>query len=229
MLHQLRRIVLLPLLPILAEIPRKGLFSPGTRQRVRNGRPRADALVLARVLEIQRQGAVSAHGVARNGHAFGVQLLEVGEDDVGQLVGDVRLHLVVLGPRLLRGVDVKGRAAAKVPGVVLARVVRPARGRVRVEQRQLEGRGVGVEEALFGGVVRGAGQAGEVDEQRGRVGGGDAGGEEQREVHGAAGDARLVGELEEAAAKGVDGGVGGDVCHGVLVFWCFDVLMFVMG
>lgn len=215
MLHQLRRIVLLPLLPILTEIPRKRLLAPGTRRRVRNGRPRTDALILARVLEIQRQGAVSAHGVARNGHALRIQLLEVREDDVGQLVGDIRLHLVVLGPRLLRGVDVKGRAAAKVPGVVLARMVRAARRRVRVEQRELEGRGVGVQEALFGDVVRGAGQAGEVDEQRGRVGGGDAGGQEEGEVHGAAGGAGLVGELEEAAAKGVDGGVCGDVCHGV--------------
>lgn len=113
---------------------------------------------------------MTAHGVAGNGHARGVQLLEVGEDEVGQLLCDVRLHLVVLGPRLLRGVDVEGRRAAKVPGVVLARVVRAARGRVRVEQRQLEGRGVGVEEALFGDVVRRAGQAGEVDEQGGRFG-----------------------------------------------------------
>lgn len=207
--------MLLPLLPILTEIPRKGLLSPGTRRRVRNGRPRADALILARVLEIQRQGAMSAHRMARNGHALGIQLLKVRKDDIGQLVGNVRLHLVVLGPRLLRGVDVKGCAAAKVPGVVLARVVGAARRGVRVEQRELEGRGVGVEEALFGDVVRGAGQAGEVDEQRGRVGGGDAGGEEEGEVHGAAGGAGLVGELEEAAAKGVDGGVGGDVCHGV--------------
>lgn len=75
---------------------------------------------------------------------------------------------------------------------------------------------MGVQEALFGDVVGGAGQAGEVDEQRRGLRFGDAGGQEEGEVHGAAGDGGLVGELEEAAAKGGDGGVGGDARHGVL-------------
>lgn len=159
---------------------------------------------------------MTAHRVARNRHTLRIQLLKLRKDELGQLLGDVRLHLVVLRPRLLRGINVKGRSAAKVPGIVLARVIRAAGRRVGIQKRELEGRGVSVQEALFGDVVGGAGQAGEVDEQRRGLGLGDAGGQEEGEVHGAAGDGRLVGELEEAAAKGGDGGVGGDARHGVL-------------
>lgn len=106
---------------------------------------------------------MSAHGVPRDGHFATIQLLEVVEQQLRKLLRQVRLHLVVLGPGCLGGVDVEGGGAAKVVGVVFAGEVGPAGGCVWVEEGEVEGRGVGVEKALLGDVVGRAGQAGEVD------------------------------------------------------------------
>lgn len=202
--------MLLPRLPIVPQVAAKRLLPPGTLGRVRDGRPGADTLVRARVLEVEGQRAVAAHGVARDGDVLAVELGEGAEDEVRQLLGEVRLHLVVRLPGVLGGVNVKGRGAAKVVGVVLAGQVRAAGARVREQQSEAEGRGVRVEEALLGDIVGRAGEARQVDEHRGWLGGGGARREEEGEVHVGAGCGGLVGELEELAPEGGDGGIGGE-------------------
>lgn len=202
--------MLLPLLLVIAEVTRKRLLAPRALRRVGDGGPGADALVHAGVLEEQCEGAVAAHGVSRDGDAAGVELLEVLKDELGQLGGEVRLHLVVLLPGVADGVNVKGRGAAKVVAVVLAGQVGAAGRGVREQQGEAQRRGVRVQEALFRHVLGRAGQAGEVDEQGSGLGGGGARRDEEVEVHGRASRGGLVGELEEAAAKGGDGAVGGE-------------------
>lgn len=162
--------MLCPLGLVVAQVPREGLLPPRALAGVADGRKGAHALVLAGVLEEEGEGAVAAHGVAGDGDALGVQLLEVGEEELRQLRGEVRLHAVVGVPGVLGCVDVEGRRAAKVVCVVLAGEVGAARGRVWVEEGEVERRGVSVEEALLGDIVRRARQAGEVDEEGGRFG-----------------------------------------------------------
>lgn len=209
-LDQLSGIVLLPLLLVITQVSGEGLLTPGAVDGVGDGRERADTLEHAGVLEVQRQGAVAAHGVAADGDPRRVKLLECAEDEAGQLLGQVRLHLVVGAPGIARGVDVEAGGAAKVPAVVLAGQVEAARGRVRVQQGEAERRGVGVQETLVGDIVGRAGQAGEVDEERRGLG--SRGGRRQVEgqVHGRAGGGGLVGELQESTAEAGDGGVGGE-------------------
>ena len=99
-------------------------------------------------------------------HAGSIQVLAVflvGEDCVGEVLGYVGLHFVVGGEGRGGGVDVEARGHTKVPGVVLAGEVEPARGGVRVEDCEAAFGGGGLEEALFGAVLGGAGQAREVD------------------------------------------------------------------
>ncbi len=207
-LDQLRGVVLLPRLLVIAQVAAKGLDAPGPLAGVADGRKGADRLVLAGVLEEEGEGAVAAHRVAGNGDARGVELLELGKDGGGQLLRDVRVHLVVGVVRRLDRVNVKGRGAAKVVAVVLAGQVEPARRRVREQQREAERRGVVLQEALFGRIVGRAGETGEV-EQHGRGRGGRGGGrDEEVEVHRRAGRGGLVGELEKATTKDADGGVG---------------------
>lgn len=223
-LDELRGVVLLPLVLVVAEVAGKGLGAPGAAAGVGDGRKGADRLVLAGVLEEEGEGAVAAHGVAGDGDARGVELGKGGEDVGGQLARDVRLHLVVGVVRRPDRVNVEGGGAAKVPGVVLAGQVEPARRRVRVQQGEAERRGVGLQEALVGHVVGRAGQAGEVEEHGRGGGGGGGGGDEEVEVHGRAGCGRLVGELEQAPAKDADGGVcceGHGERFGVCDCWLF--------
>lgn len=111
--------MLLPLLPVVAQIAGEGLLAPGALGRVRDGRPGAHTLVCARVLEVQGQSAVAAHRVARDGNAAGVDLRVGAEEQVRELAGEVRLHLVAAAPGVPGGVDVEGRGAAKVVPVVL--------------------------------------------------------------------------------------------------------------
>lgn len=149
--------MLLPLLLVIAQISRKRLLTPRAIGRVRNGRPGTDALIHAGILKEQRQRTVSTHRVARDGNAARIQLLEVVKDGLGQFLGQVRLHLVVLLPWVADGVNVKRRRATKVVAVVFAWVVCSARRGVWEEKREAEWCGVRVQEALFGYVVGRAG------------------------------------------------------------------------
>lgn len=170
-LDQLSSVMLLPLLLVVSKIARECLLTPGTLGWVRDGGPGADTLVGARVLEVQSQGTVTAHGVARDGDAGRVKLLEVIKDELGELLAEIGLHVVVLAPGVLLGVDVEAGGATKVPRLVLAGEVEATGRRVGVEKGEAQRSGVGVEEALFRDIVGGAGEAGEVDEKRSWLGG----------------------------------------------------------
>lgn len=207
---QLGGVVLLPHLlgPVLAQVAGKGLLAPRAVDGVGDGREGRARLVQGRVLEVQGQRAVAAHRVARDGHAVLVQLVPEGaEQGRGQLLGEVRLHLVVLVKGGLGGVHVEAGRLAEIPAVLLAGQVEAARGGVGVQDGEAVLGGAGLEEALLGAVVGGAGQAGEPDEE-GDLGGGGGGGQVEVEVHGGACCGGLVGEFEEGAAEGGDGGLG---------------------
>lgn len=82
----------------------------------------------------ERQGAMPAHAVPRDGDVGSVELVKGGKERLGQLLRDVRVHFVVLGPRFLGRVDVEAGAGAKVVGLILALDLQAAcarRGRQR--------------------------------------------------------------------------------------------------
>ena len=68
----------------------------------------------------QSQSAVPAHTVPEDAHPLRIHLLEVVENGLGQLRGDVAVHFVSLIPGGFRRVDVEARAAAEIKGVVFA-------------------------------------------------------------------------------------------------------------
>jgi hypothetical protein len=181
---QLRRVVRGPLiLLVLAKVAAKSLLAPGTVARVGNRRKSRHRLVHAGVLEEERQGAVPAHRVTRDGDARAVELFELREERFGELVGDVAVHVVALVVGLLGGVDVEAGAGAEVVALVFALDVEAARGGVGEDDCDVVFGGGRLEEALFGAVVAGAGEAGEVEEDWGGLGGGGGAGDEEVEFH----------------------------------------------
>ena len=61
-----------------------------------------------------------AHAVPEKADAVRIHLLEVVEDGLGELRGDVAVHFVSLVPGGFGRVDVEARAAAEIVGVVFA-------------------------------------------------------------------------------------------------------------
>ena len=153
----------------------------------------------------QGEGAVAAHGVAEDRLARGVGG-EVGGDQGGQLGGDVALHAPVGGPGGPGGVQVEAGAEAEVPGVRLARDVVAARAGVGGDQHDPGRGGVGDRTGLDEEGLLGAGEAGEVGQDREGAG---AGGAEDAEAHGAAGGgAGVAVEAHRAAEAGLLGNGG---------------------
>lgn len=66
------------------------------------------------------------HAVPEDADPRPVDLVEVGEDYLRQLGGDVAVHLVALGPGFPGGVDVEAGARAEVVGIIFARDVEAA-------------------------------------------------------------------------------------------------------
>lgn len=173
-LHQLGGVVAGPLGAVVgAEVAGEGLLAPGAADGVGDGGEGGDAPVEARVAQVEGEGAVAAHGVAGDGDAAAVEQVAEGggtgagaggEEGGGELGGQVRLHAVVGVEGRAGGVEVEGGGLAEVPGVPLAGQVEPARGRVRVDDGDVVPAGGVLEEGLLGGVVGGAGQAREPDE-----------------------------------------------------------------
>lgn len=133
----------------LAEIASECLLAPLAIARVGDRRERGHGLVFARILQElfggggnqydqqnaqyslshrrrrkcashQSQSAVPAHTVPEDAHPLRIHLLEVVENGLGQLRGDVAVHFVSLIPGGFRRVDVEARAAAEIKGVVFA-------------------------------------------------------------------------------------------------------------
>ncbi len=83
-LQKLCRIVFGSLtLPIITEVPFEGLFSPGTLERIGDGREGTDAFVFARILQVQGQCTMSTHTVTTDANATGVYLTKSLEDSGG--------------------------------------------------------------------------------------------------------------------------------------------------
>jgi hypothetical protein len=170
--QQLRRIVRSPLLLlVLAKVAAESLLAPRAVAGVGDGRESRHRLVHAGVLEEQRQGTVAAHRVAGDGDAGAVELFELREQRVGQLVGDVAVHVVALVVGFLGGIDVEAGARAEVVAVIFALDVEAARGGVGEDDCDVVFGGGRLEEALLGSVVAGAGEAGEVEEDWRGLGG----------------------------------------------------------
>ena len=108
-----------------AQVSLECLLSPGDLGGVADGGECRDGGVGAGVFEEGDEGAVAAHRVAGDGHAGRVHR-EQGGHQVGQLLGHVVVHLVVLAPLAGSGVDVEPGPAAKVVTVVLSGNVQPS-------------------------------------------------------------------------------------------------------
>lgn len=103
--------------------------------------------------------------MTRDAHAGLVELIAIcGEEHVGEFLCEVGLHLVAFIKGRLGGVNVEAGGLAKVVGVLFAGEVEASWGGVGEQEGDVVLGGGVLEEALFGGVVGGAGQAGEVDE-----------------------------------------------------------------
>lgn len=63
---------------------------------------------------------MAAHAVTGDADAARIEFLKGGEERLGELLGDVRVHFVVLRPGLLCGVDVEARAGSEVVCVIFA-------------------------------------------------------------------------------------------------------------
>ena len=83
---------------------------------------------------------MAAHAVAEDAHAVRIHLFEVFEDGLGQLRGDVAVHLVSLAPRGFGRVDVEARAASEIKRVVLALDLEASCDRIRYNSFRTNGR-----------------------------------------------------------------------------------------
>ncbi len=195
LLQQFRRIMLMPFtLVLLPKVPSESLLPPRTIHRIRNRRKSTHALVLARVLQEQRESSMPAHRVPCNAHPTPVQLLEFLKQRAGQLVGDIAVHPVAVFPGLGGRVDVEAGARAEVVAVVFAFEVEAAGRGVWEDDGDAAFRGHVLEEALLGAIVACAGQAREVDEKGGGFGSGGGGWQVEVQFHLAGGAFGLDGE-----------------------------------
>lgn len=69
---------------------------------------------------------MSTHAVPEDADPRAVDLRERGEDCLRELGGDVAVHFVTVGPRLLGCVKVETGAGAEVVGIVLALDFQPS-------------------------------------------------------------------------------------------------------
>ena len=120
LLDKLCSIVLLPFLLVVADVTLECLLPPWCVDGVGNGCESRNRLVLPRVLQEQCQSTVSSHAVTCDANLAGVELLKLREESLGKLFGDVRVHVVALGPWLLSRIDVETGTRPEVVGLVLA-------------------------------------------------------------------------------------------------------------
>ena len=145
---------------VFPEVRAECLVAPGHGGRRRDGRERAHGGVRVGVLEGDGERAQSAHGVS--GNALERRHGKVRLDERGELLRDVGVHVVVLRPRLARGVHVEPGAGAEVPALVLAGDAGAARRGVGEHEHHALLRGRLERAALLHGVVVRAGQPAEV-------------------------------------------------------------------
>ncbi len=161
--QQLAGIPLLPQQRIATEIGTKRLLAPGAAAWMADGAECRHRAVATRLPQRGDQRTVTAHGVATDG-AVGRDR-EVGLYQVRQLAGDVVIHLVVIAPGMLGGVDVEAGAHTEVITGVVGYAV-AARAGVRRHQGDAELGGDALGTRLLHEVLIGAGEAAEPVEHR---------------------------------------------------------------
>ena len=152
---KLAGIPLFPLFFIVAKIGAKSFLSPWDLARGDDGGEGRHALEHARVFERDHQGTVTTHGVSKDG-ALGCGVEGV-FNEFGQFLRDVVVHLVVLGPGLLSGVDVKASALAEVIRIIVGDIV-TTRARIWRDNDQAKLTGDTLCARLGGEVLFGAGE-----------------------------------------------------------------------
>lgn len=63
---------------------------------------------------------MSTHTVASDAHPLSIQIGKSSEDSLGQLFGDIAVHIITSVIRLLCGVDVKTGTGAEIVCIILA-------------------------------------------------------------------------------------------------------------
>src|SRR5690554_154195 len=99
---------------------------------------------------------MASHGVPEDAALAGVRKLVLDQSE--EFFGDVVVHLEVLGPRLLSGIDVESRALSKVVGVIIWDSL-AAWARIRCDDQDFEFRRDSLKSGFGDEVLFGAGQA----------------------------------------------------------------------
>src|SRR4051812_5035127 len=195
---ELGRIVGRPGIAIRPEVVREGLLAPRAARGGADGRERRYGAETLRVPERGHERAVAAHGMSEYAEAPPVDG-EIRRDQRRQLLRDVGVHAVAVAPGRLRCVDVKAGAEAEIPVGVVAGMAAVARARIRCNQGEPSGSGVGNGAGLRHEGVFVAGEAGEIEQGRYRapIGGGR---QIDREAHISADLARSVSVDPDTAA-----------------------------
>src|SRR3989442_5403239 len=134
---QRRRIVFAPSCTIACEIASESFFAPWTtHRRAYRGKSR-DRLVSAGMLERDRERAMPTHGMTEDSGARRIDRKAL-SDDVGQLLGDIRIHAVAMRPWLLSRVDIETGAKSEIVAFALAWNTESPRAGIRHDDYQPE-------------------------------------------------------------------------------------------
>ena len=169
-------------LPVFfTEISLESLFTPWSFQGVSDGCESTAALVFSRVLQEQCQGTVATHAVSSDTDSRGIDLIETGEDGLGQLFCYIAIHLVSFGPRFCSCVNVEAGTTSEVVGIIFSSNLQApcdvleacfcgvlkllTRTGIRIQDRNSFLACTVLKESFLGAIIAGASQAGQVYQQ----------------------------------------------------------------
>ena len=156
------RVVVGPGRPVVAEIASECLMAPGHFHGRHDGCEGRDGFVGVLVFERDGERAVAAHGMAKDALPAHIRAVDRPGDELGQLVDDIGVHPIVLGPWLLRRIDIKPGPFAEVVLVGGVGHVVAAWARVRADDNDPVLRRVGLEAGFRRDVLPCAGEAREI-------------------------------------------------------------------
>ncbi|MNC29786.1 hypothetical protein D3C75_780500 [compost metagenome] len=158
-------IPLAPARTVFTQVAAESFLAPRAIHRVADRRERRHRSVAPRVAQGAHQRAMPTHGVATD--AALARSREVRLDQRGQLLHHIVVHAVVLGPRLLSGIEVEAGTQAEVPGTVrVARHLLATRAGVGGDDDQPKLCGQALGAGLLHEVLVGAGEAAEPVQHR---------------------------------------------------------------
>ncbi len=117
------------------------------------------------MLQVQRDRAMTAHGMTEDALPVHVGIRKVFCDHLGQLIRDVLIHLVVLRPRLLRGRQIEARALTQIISLIIRHIV-ATRARIRRNNHDSVPGGCPLQSGFLHHIRPAAGQAGEIPQHR---------------------------------------------------------------